>query len=199
LGGVDLFSALTAMTVMGVAAVSLGAIAPGARSSQPAGPHQVRVEHLAAASITVVVMMHVTGIFVAAPHSYTRCMGWPIWRLIGSDLHPWLQYLRLGLSGVGAALVVSTAVMATRSERLRRWGIVLATLFASEMALGLVIRAGGINAGVAAAYSVVAVALLSCLGLLMAVASCGIVDTERPRLLVPTGVPGTESQGDGVL
>jgi hypothetical protein len=34
-----------------------------------------------------------------------------------------------------------------------------------------VIRAGGINAGMAAAYSVLAVALLSCLGLLMAVAS----------------------------
>ena len=98
-------------------------------------------------------------------------MGWPIWRLIDSDLHPWLQYLRLGLGGVGAALVVATAVAATRSERLRRWGAVLATLFAAEMVLGMVIRAGGINAAVAAAYSVFAVALLSCLGLLMAVAS----------------------------
>jgi heme A synthase len=102
-------------------------------------------------------------------------MGWPIWRLIDSDLHPWLQYLRLGLGGIGAALVVTTAVVATRSEGLRRWGIVLATLFAAEMVLGLVIRAGGINAGVAAAYSVLAVALLSCLGLLMAVASAARV------------------------
>ena len=175
LGGVDLFSALTAMTAMGVAAVRLGATGPDSPSRQPARRHSVQVEHLAAASITVVVMMHVTGIFVAAPHSYTRCMGWPIWRLIDSDLHPWLQYLRLGLGGVGAALVVTTAVVATRSERLRRWGIVLATLFAAEMVLGLVIRAGGINAGVAAAYSVLAVALLSCLGLLMAVASAARV------------------------
>ena len=202
LGGVDLFSALTAMTVMGVAAVRLGATAPAPDSPQsgPARPHQVRAEHLAAASISVVVMLHVTGIFVAAPHSYTRCMGWPIWRLIDSDLHPWLQYLRLGLGGVGAALVLTTAVVATRSERLRRWGVVLATLFIAEMVLGLVIRSGGINAGVAAAYSVLAVALLSCLGLLMAVASCGIVDTKRPTLLVTTGVPGAGSQGDdGIL
>jgi heme a synthase len=185
LGGVDLFSALTAMTAMGVGAVKLGATAPDPRSRQSAKPLAMQVEHLAAASIAVVVMLHVTGIFVAAPLSYTRCMGWPIWRLIDSDLHPWLQYLRFGLGGVGAALVVTTAMVAIRSDRLRRWGIVLATLFAAEMVLGLVIRAGGINAGVAAAYSVLAVALLSCLGLLMAVAS----SARAAAYAVPVSLP----------
>jgi cytochrome c oxidase assembly protein subunit 15 len=133
-------------------------------------------------SLTVVVAMHVSGIFAAGSHSYTRCMGWPIWHLIDSDLHPWLQDLRLGLAGLGAALVLTTAVAAARNERLRWWGIVLATLFTAEMVLGLVIRAYELNAGVAAAYSVLAVALLSCLGLLLAVAWSTGVDTDATPL-----------------
>lgn len=122
--------------------------------------------------------MHVTGILAAGPSSYTRCMGWPIWEMIDSDLHPWLQGLRLGLGGLGAALVVTTVVVVARDERLRRWGFVLAALFAAEIVLGLVIRAGGINAGVAAAYSLLAVALLSCLGLLMAVVASARIATD---------------------
>jgi cytochrome c oxidase assembly protein subunit 15 len=170
LGAVDLFCALTAMTAMGVAAVILGAPVPDSTSRSAAERHSLQPGKLAATSLTVLGVMHVTGIFVAGPSSYTRCMGWPIWQLIGSDLYPWLQSLRLVLGGLGAALVVTTAVVAVRNERLRRWGIVLAVLFAGEIVLGLVIRAGGISTGIAAAYSVLAVALLSCLGLLMAVA-----------------------------
>src|SRR5665647_3419567 len=151
-----------------------------ARSTTEFPPTQI--ERLAAMSLTVVVAMHVSGIFAAGSHSYTRCMGWPIWHLIDSDLHPWLQDLRLGLAGLGAALVLTTAVAAARNERLRWWGIVLATLFTAEMVLGLVIRAYELNAGVAAAYSVLAVALLSCLGLLMAVAWSTGVDTDATPL-----------------
>ena len=168
LGAVDLFAALTAMTSMGVAAVMVGAPTPD--STSPAEWHPVLVGRLAATSLTVLVALHVTGILAAGRGSYTRCMGWPIWHRIDSDLHPWLQDLRLGLAGLGALIVVTTAVVAVRSERLRRWGIVLATLFAAEMVLGLVIRTWELNTGVAAAYSVLAVALVSCLGLLMAVA-----------------------------
>jgi cytochrome c oxidase assembly protein subunit 15 len=196
LGGVDLFSALTAMTVMGMAAVMLGANAPDSSSPAPdssspapdssspssAEGYPTQVLRLAALSLTVLIAVHVTGIFAAGKLSYTRCIGWPIWQMIDSDLHPWLQGLRLGLAGLAAALVVTTAVVAARNERLRRWGIVLATLFAAEMVLGLVIRAGGINAGVAAAYSVLAVALLSCLGLLTAVVWSARVTTDATPL-----------------
>ena len=125
---------------------------------------------LAALSVIVVIAMHVSGIFAAARLSYTRCMGWPIWQLIDTDLHPWLQTVRLGLAGLAAVLVITTVWVAARSERLRPWGVVIASLFAAEMVLGLVIRSGGMNAAVAAAYSVLAVSLLSALGLLMAVA-----------------------------
>ena len=180
LGAVDLFCALTAMTAMGVAAAMVGSPDSLSRSTTVFPPTQI--ERLAAMSLTVVVAMHVSGIFAAGSHSYTRCMGWPIWHLIDSDLHPWLQDLRLGLAGLGAALVLTTAVAAARNERLRWWGIVLATLFTAEMVLGLVIRAYELNAGVAAAYSVLAVALLSCLGLLMAVAWSTGVDTDATPL-----------------
>ncbi len=183
LGAVDLFSALTAMTAMGVAAVLVGAAPVSESSSRSANePHKVTVLGLAAMSLGVLVAMHVSGILAAGPRSYTRCLGWPIWQLIGTDFHPWLQDLRLGLAGVGAALVVTTAVVTARNQRLRWWGIVLAALFAAEMVLGLVIRAGGINNGVAAAYSVLAVALVSCLGLLMAVAWSARVATEDAPL-----------------
>ena len=182
LGAVDLFFALTAMTATGVAAVLLGAPALDSTSRSAPGWYTVRVSRLAAMSVTVLVLMHVTGIFAAGPSSYTRCIGWPIWQLIDSDLHPWLQVTRLGLAGLGVALVLTTAVVAARNERLRWWGIVLATLFAAEMVLGLVIRAHELNAGLAAVYSVLAVAVLSCLGLLMAVAWSVRVDTEATPL-----------------
>jgi heme a synthase len=193
LGGVDLFSALTAMTAMGVAAVVLGSPASD-RTWRSAEWHPLQVRSLAAMSVIVLVVMHDTGIFAAGPLSYTRCMGWPIWQLIGTDLHPWLQVLRLGLAGVGAVLVITTAVMAARTERLRRWGIAVGTLFGAEMVLGLAIRAGGINAAVASAYSVLAVALLSSLGLLLAVSwSAQVATHATPQPAPPsheTATPG---------
>ena len=179
LGAVDLFCALTAMTVIGVAAVLAGAPAANSmpRSVAEWGPLQTSCR-LAAMSVTVLIVMHVTGIFAAGTGSYTRCMGWPLWKLINSDPHPWLGGLRLGLAGLGAALVVTTAVVTARTVQLRRWGIAVATLFATEMLLGLVISSWGFNTGVAAAYSVLAVALLWSLGLLMAVAGAARVATD---------------------
>jgi hypothetical protein len=50
------------------------------------------------------------------------------------------------------------------------------------MVVGLVIRARELNTGVAASYSVLAVALLSCLGLLTAVASAARVATDGTPL-----------------
>jgi len=185
LGAVDLFCALAAMTAMGVAAIRVGTAGPQSTSRSGAEGRSVQVRRLAAMSLIVLVVMHVTGIFAAGPHSYTRCLGWPIWQLIDSDLHPWLQALRLGLAGLGAALVVTTAVVASLDGRLRRWGVILATLLAAEMVLGLVIRAQVLNAGVAAAYSVLAVALLSCLGLLMAVARARIGRDATPLMSAP--------------
>jgi heme A synthase len=90
--------------------------------------------------------------------------------LIDSDLHPWLQSVRLALAILGLALVVATAVHAVRVERLRRWGAAIATLLVAEMILGLVIRTGDLAPAVASVYSVIAVGLLWSLGLLTAFA-----------------------------
>lgn len=191
LGAVDLFCALTAMTVMGVAAVMVGSRAANSTSAtnstsrSAAEWRPVQVSRLGAVSVAVLVVMHVTGIVAAGAGSYTRCMGWPLRWLIAGDLHPWVQGLRLGLAGLGAALVITTAVVATRNERLRTSGITLATLFAAELVLGLVIRVRGLNDGVAAAYSVLAVALLCCLGMLTAFAGAGRVATEEVVPLQP--------------
>ena len=182
LGAVDLLAALMAMTAIGVSAVMVGASAPDYPSRSATALQFVGVRRLAAVSLMVVVVMHVSGVFVAGSQSYTRCMGWPIWRSINSDLHPWLQDLRLGLAGFAAALVLTTAVAAWRNARLRWWGTLIASLFAAEMVLGVVIRAHELNTGVAAAYSVLAVALVSCLGLLVGVASSGRVDIDAKPL-----------------
>ena len=196
LGAVDLFCALIAMTAMGVAAVMVRALAADSSLRPAAGRHPVWVMRLAAASAAVVIAIHVSGIFAAGPHSYTRCLGWPIWATVNGDLHPWLQDLRLGLAGLGAALVVATAVAAARDGRLRWWGIAIGALFAAEMVLGLVIRTRELNTGVAAAYSVLAVAILYCLGLLMALAWPARAATDVPPLQPP--VPAREPVGPGL-
>jgi heme A synthase len=108
-------------------------------------------------------------------------MGWPLWRTIPNDLHPSLQVVRLGLAAIAAVLVLATVVTAARSARLRPWGIALGVLFVAEMGLGLVIRAEAGNLGVATAYSVIAVSLLWCLGLLFAVAGAVRTVPDAPQ------------------
>lgn len=197
LGAVDLFCALAAMTVMGVAAVIACAPATNSMSRSVAERRSLQMScRLAAMSVTVMIVMHATGIFAAGTGSYTRCMGWPLWKLINSDPHPWLGGLRLGLAGLGAALVVTTAVVTARTVQLRRWGIAVAALFATEMLLGLMIRSWGFNTGVAAAYSVLAVALLWSMGLLMAVAGAARVATDvvPPQPVALRGEPAQLSR-----
>jgi heme a synthase len=204
LGGVDLSCALIAMTVTGVAAIRAGSSAPGsptdaatdgASNGASNGASEARrpgepLSRLAAAGVLVLIAMHVTGIFAAGTGSYTRCMGWPLWRLVDNDLHPWLQGVRLGLAGLGAALVITTAVLAARREPLRAWGVALGALFVGEMAFGMLIRIHGLNDGVAATYSVLAVALLSCLGLLGATAHAVGAESDG----VPPGTAATRGE-----
>jgi len=168
LAGIDLFCALAAMTGMGVAAVRAGR--PLGTPGTAASPAEAAVGRLAAGGVGAVVALHVSAIFVSGTGSYTGCVGWPIWRTVSGDKQAWLQNGRLGLEAVAAVLVIATAVAAARSPRLRRWGVALLALLTGELVFGLVIRQGGIDNGRAATYSVLATALLSCLGLLAAVA-----------------------------
>jgi cytochrome c oxidase assembly protein subunit 15 len=177
-GAIDLVAALTAMTVMGIAAVRLAARPqmPSAGGMLPAWTLPMarsragRPWQLPAAGVVVLIGMQVMGLFTAGNGSFTRCLGWPMWQLVEGDRYRGLQALRLGTATLAAALVIGTVMVSLRQERLRRWGIGIGVLFAVEMLLGLEIRDGGFTMAVAAAYSVVAVALLWGLGLLTAVA-----------------------------
>jgi cytochrome c oxidase assembly protein subunit 15 len=166
------------MTAMAFAAI-LVTDRPSDAHTAPRDSRVDQVSALGAASIIVLIAMHVTGIFAAGVLSFTRCMGWPMWQFIESDLHPWLQAVRLGLAGLGAVLVILTVLSALRTELLRRWGIVVAVLFLAEMMLGLLIRTGGLTSSSAAMYSVLAVALLWFLALTTAVAVRDRVRTPR--------------------
>jgi cytochrome c oxidase assembly protein subunit 15 len=200
-GAIDLTCALTAMTVMGVAAVRV-APRPGvpgvpAVPGLPAAPAEgeltafrvsrrqaVQAWQLAVAAVVVLIGMQVLGLFTAGKGSFTRCMGWPLWRIVETDRSAALQWLRLGVAVVGAGLVVATAVTAARHERLRSWGIGIGVLFAAEMLIGLQLRGGGFGIWIAAAYSVTASVLLCSLGLLIAVARVERVGIAEHRELV---------------
>jgi hypothetical protein len=121
--------------------------------------------------------MHVTGVLVAGPGSYTSGMGWPLWQVIASDLHPWLQVVRLVVAGLGAALVVATAVVVARTGW-RSAGLGIALTLAVELVLGAVIRVYGLYQPVAAVHSALAVVLVSGLGL---VAAAGLSNSSPGR------------------
>lgn len=204
LGSIDLFCALTAMTMMGVAAVFAARppragvprpdapeapqvrteAARGAEAPRVAGPRATRTTRIAATGVGVLVVMHSTGILTAGRGSYTSSMGWPLWRLIDSDHYPWLQVVRLVLASLAAALVLATAVSALRTGplamrvRLRPLGIAIVSLLVAEMLLGAVIWAGGLHASLAAAHSMVAVALLCTMVVLTA---NSVAIDPRPR------------------
>ena len=198
-GAVDLTSALTAMTVMGIAAVRLAGVRSadaGPRQPITAGDgelvpvsrrHALQPVRLAGAAIVVLIGMQVAGLYTAGAGSFTRCMGWPLWQFVDGDRSPWLQVVRLALAGVAAALVIGIVLLSVGHERLRPWAAGLALLLGSELALGLVIGGGGSSHALRACYSVIAVALLWGLGLFTAAARAERL-TARPILAEPVTV-----------
>lgn len=181
-GAIDLSAALTAMTVMGIAAVRFGSTVRPRPAPTPevssrgwelvpvSRRRAVQPVQLAGAAVVLLIVMQVAGLFVAGPGSFTRCMGWPLWQQVTGDGHPWLQAVRLGLAALAAAAVIGTALLCGQHERLRPWGLGLGGLLVAELAMGLVIGAGGSGSGLRAVYSIVAVALLWGLGLFTAAA-----------------------------
>jgi cytochrome c oxidase assembly protein subunit 15 len=165
-GAADLFCALAGMTAMVVAAV-LASRPPAASGSRG---HWGPVTTIAAVGVGVLMALHVTGIVVAGPGSYTSSVGWPLWQVIESDLHPWLQIVRLVIAGLAAVLVVATAVAVTRMGS-RAAGVSIAAVLVAELALGAVIRVYGLHQAVAGVHSVLAVVLVAGLGLVGAAAS----------------------------
>jgi cytochrome c oxidase assembly protein subunit 15 len=105
--------------------------------------------------------MHLLGIVVAGSGSLVRCLGWPVWRIVASDESPALQWARIVLGVVAAAMLVWIMVRAWRRPALRRTVVALAIAFVVELAAGQFIVGQftgeqARNLGFAALYSMLA-------------------------------------------
>lgn len=157
LGVVDLAAALTAMIATGIAAVAVTVRAP-ARGALPAW-----------SAVGVLLAYHLSGIVVAGPASLTRCLSWPVWRIVDLDGAAGPQFLRLLLAATAAVLLVITASRALRQPVMRGWGIAVLALLVAVLGAGAAIGAAGLppedryeGAGLALAalYAGLSVALL---------------------------------------
>ena len=93
---------------------------------------------LSLAALAAVFAVHVSGVLVAGAGSLTRCLGWPLWRVLPDDLSTGGQVARLIMSAVAGALIVALVVRARRSagnRSLRRAATVLAAAFLFELLL----------------------------------------------------------------
>jgi len=162
MGVVDMTCALTSMVALGVAAVA--ARRPGAMWRTG------RLATVAWSAVAAMVVMHLSGIAVAGPASLTRCLSWPIWSIVELDGAAAPQVARMAVAGVAVVLVVATAVLAFRTAPAgRAWGVAALVLFGVELAMGALIRDGGLPAeeryagaglAFAAVYAATAVLLL---------------------------------------
>ncbi|MDX5379890.1 MAG: hypothetical protein LPK92_01410, partial [Actinomycetes bacterium] len=157
LGVVDLAAALTAMIATGIAAVAVTVRAP-ARGALPAW-----------SAVGVLLAYHLSGLVVAGPASLTRCLSWPVWRIVALDGAAGPQLLRLLLAATAAALLVVAAARALRQPGRSGWGIAVLVLLVAVLAAVAAIGAVGLppedryeGAGLAAAalYAGLSVALL---------------------------------------
>lgn len=186
-GVLDLFAALVAMCAMSCAALAAGT---------PGAPWRAtRIARLAAGAGAVVIVMHLLGLLVAGAGSYTRCMGWPMWKVLDGDVAPALQVVRIGLALVALALVAGTFA-ALRSEPAGApAGAALTLLVIAELILGLTILNGHLNWPVAAAYSVLAVTIVWALALIAGRSARG-GDAGQPAVsAAPTAAGRSERLG----
>ena len=171
LGMLDLGLSLVAMIVITTATVAL--------SRTPYAHAPSRVSHLAWAGVGTLLAMHVLGILTAGNGSYTRCMGWPIWRIIDSDQAAGLQGVRIGLAAVATLLIFGSAWLAWGRADLRPLAATLVGLWVLELAVGLAMGGQRLSMAGAAVYSAAAVGIVFTMALLAARSAI-----ER---VVPTG------------
>jgi cytochrome c oxidase assembly protein subunit 15 len=140
----DLGSALIVLAL-----ITAATTAAFARQANPDLPDRLSVRNarLALAAAVATFLVLVSAVLVAGSGSLTRCLAWPLWRMMSQDLAGWPQAVRLVLAGAAAALIVALVVQAWRRQRGRRAILRIATaagaLFLVEMAAGLLMLAGG--------------------------------------------------------
>lgn len=178
---VDLGSALIVVTLMVAAAT-----AAWARHADPATPDRLStgspLARLAAATLGAVYAVYVGGVLVAGAGSLTRCLSWPIWRILPDDLGGWPQAARLTVAAIAAVLVVALVVAGLRerdARGVRRAAFIAAIAFSVEMLVGVIMMTSGASPFLAVVY-VVAAVLLWCMLVLVAVAA-GLAAAGRSR------------------
>lgn len=160
----DLGSALIVLTLMTTATT-----AAFARRANPALPDRLstgtRFASLGLATAASVYAVYVGGILTAGSGSITRCLSWPIWRVLPQDLPGWPQVVRLVVSAAAALLVIALVVAAWRAPRTsgtRRPAGVAALAFVVELTVGVAMMASGVSPFLAVIY-VAAAVLLWCM------------------------------------
>lgn len=192
LGVLDVAAAQVAVCLITWAGIRLDR--PNSRA--PLGP-------LAWAATVTVVAVHLVGIVVAGPGSLVRCLGWPVWRMVGSDGAPALQWVRIGLGLAAAGLLMTLVLRAWRIPSLRPLGVAVATAWVAELLLGQLI-AGQFTGdqarhfGLAALYSMLAGLIVWLLALLASAGSptwSGGPPAETPHAAGDAGVPVPRRSG----
>jgi len=159
-GALDLGCSLTAMALMSLATFAV---------ERPRVPWTVtRGSIVGWVAVGAVILLHVTGILVAVNGYFTRCIGWPVWRIISADAAPTWQELRMGWSFIAGLLVVTCAVAAWGSRSLKPHGALLGVLCILELAFVLWLREEGLSKVAGSLTSTAAACLLWCLALLSA-------------------------------
>lgn len=128
LGLIDVAAALVALCLISWAAVRL----PDPRPANG-------LARWTWSTVAVVIAMHLLGIAVAGEGSFVRCLGWPVWRIVDSDQHPGLQWVRLGAGAVAAAMLIVAVARAWRRPELRRLAAGLGAAWLAQLAMGQLI------------------------------------------------------------
>jgi cytochrome c oxidase assembly protein subunit 15 len=141
----DLGSALIVLML-----VTAAATVAWIKHAQPAAPDRLSLAtplaKLGAGTALAVWATYVGGILVAGSGSLTRCLSWPIWRVLPVDLPGWPQAARLVVGVVAAALALALVgrVLAQRRNRaLRAAGVVLLAAFSVAMLVGVIMMING--------------------------------------------------------
>ena len=155
----DLGSALIVLLLMTCATTA--AWIKHARPDSPdrlsaATPHA----KLAFATVLAVYATYVGGILVAGAGSLTRCLSWPIWRILPVDLPGWPQVVRLVVSGAAALLLLILVAQTLRQRGTGGTAAPVAWLLAAfvlEMLVGIVMMTAGASPFLAVVYVAAAV------------------------------------------
>jgi cytochrome c oxidase assembly protein subunit 15 len=181
LAALDLGSALTVLAL-----VLTATVVAFARCADPDLPDRLSAgsasARLALFTVAAVFTVHVSGVLVAGKGSLTRCLGWPMWRLLPDDLPGWPQVVRLCLSVVAALLIVAVVLQAWRAKHPQGAQRLVATAagaaFLVEMAVSVLMLAGGTSPVLLVIHVAAATALWALLVLLAVLAGLASASAE---------------------